>query len=147
MSELLKNEVVAFDDESISGRLTGKKTQPYTSLPLVTAEDKVKLFNVTSNPSKRLRDMVGKTITFRHVYAEEIEIKNDQTGELQMAPRIIIVDDKGESYVSVSKGVFSAVKRLFDIFGTPDQWEKSIKIEIRQIAKDKNVTLTFEVVQ
>jgi hypothetical protein len=91
--------------------------------------------------------MVGKTITFRHVYAEEIEIKNDQTGELQMAPRIIIVDDKGESYVSVSKGVFSAVKRLFDIFGTPDQWEKSIKIEIRQIAKDKNVTLTFEVVQ
>ena len=140
------NSLAVIDDSGIAGELTGKASHPYTSLPMATVEDRAKLYNITTDPDKRLRDFVGKTIEVAHVYAEQIEIKNDQTGEIQSAPRIILVDKNGVSYVSVSKGVFSAVKRLFQMFGTPDQWSKPLKVEVKQIAKGTNVTLTLSLI-
>lgn len=140
------NALVVADDSGIVGELTGKVSAPYTSLPMESESDRKKVYNVTSNPTYRLRDYVGKIINLKDVYAEQIELANDETGEINVAPRIILIDDKGVSYASVSKGVFSSLKKIFALFGTPDQWAKPLKVEVKQVSSKEKVTLTLTLV-
>ena len=53
-------------------------------------------------------------------------------------------DDKGESYVADSFGVFTAVKRIVELLGNPHDWEKPIKFKVKQITKGDRSILTFE---
>lgn len=138
-----KNSLAVLDEETgFIGELTSKVTS-YTSLPMVTDEDKENAYNLTSNPNQRVSDNVGKIINLKHVYVESITLTNDQTGEVNTAPRIILIDDKGIGYVSVSKGIFNSVKKIFQLFGTPDMWSKPIKVEVKQVTIKEKRTLTL----
>ena len=119
----------------------------YCSLVPKTDDERAALYNATSNPSAKLSSMIGKTITLENVYVEICDMTDTATGEVTKAPRIIFFDKSGSSYACVSKGVFGALKKLFSIFGTPDQWSKPLPIEVKQIEKDggKRI-LTFEIV-
>ena len=116
----------------------------YTSMKGETVEEKSKLFNAMNNPDHRISDMIGKVIVIRDVFVEEVEMTNEETGEVVKAPRIVVIDIKGESYQAVSVGVMSAFKKLFKLFGPPT-WEKGIPLEVRQLKKGKNNILTFSI--
>jgi len=104
----------------------------YSSFVPTTKEDKALLFNAMSNPDKALGDCINISINIKHILAEEVELTNEQTGELEPAARVVIIDDKGVSYNTVSKGIFGDVKRLIASFGEPGEWEKPIKVTVRQ---------------
>ena len=77
-----------------------------------TPAEMAKFYNIVSNPEKRLQDIVNMTIDVCDSYAEIVEVKNDLTGEMEKAPRVILIDKDGHSYVSVSKGIYNAITRL-----------------------------------
>jgi len=60
---------------------------------------------------------------------------------------VVLIDDKGVSYQCVSLGIFSALKKVFAIFGTPDTWKKPIGIKVKTIDKGNNRNpMTFDLV-
>lgn len=118
----------------------------FSSMPMETEAEKKALFNAINNPEDRVAEHINETITIKHVVAEMIELTNEETGEIGVFPRIIIVDDKGKSYQAVSVGVFSALKKIFGIFGEPASWEKPIKVKVKQITKKDRKMLTLELV-
>lgn len=112
----------------------------YCSLKLETLEDKKKAFSLISNPQHALRDMINKTISLRHVFAEQIQITKKDTGEVNDTVRMVLIDDKGVGYACVSKGVFNSMSRLLQLIGDPSTWEKPIDIIVKtkQIDKEKS---------
>lgn len=131
------------DDNNFIMSLTAPKNECFCSIVANTAEEKKALFNATNNPDHRLKEFVNKPIKVKDVFVEVVECTNRETGEVRKCPRIVLIDDKGVSYTAVSIGVFSALRKLFTIYGTPDTWEKPLTLTPKTIEKDKFSILTI----
>ena len=140
----VKNELIEFDDQDFAGRIQSKN-QMWHTLVIKTNEDSEKLYNAINVPDERLKDMINKKINIVNVIVQTIQCVNDRTGETHSAPRFIIIDDKGKSYVAVSVGIFTALNTLFQIYGNPP-YATPITVEVKQISKgtDKSI-LTLSV--
>ena len=135
-----KNNALALAEENA---IMGNE-EFYCSFEATTPEEKAQLFEIMNNPAERLADNINKTIYVKDVYCEIVDCVNEETGEVSKAPRVVLIDKDNVGYQAVSTGIFSAVKKLFMIYGTPT-WEKPIPIEIKQIKKGKKSLLTFNI--
>lgn len=118
----------------------------YSSWKPQTMEEKAVFFNAVNSSSKRLKEMVNTKINLKHVYAETVDFINQETGVVTSGVRIVFIDDKGVSYQAASKGIFSSLKKLFTIYGTPDTWDKPVPIKIKEVSKGANRNvLIFEI--
>ena len=134
----------AVDDSGITAQLTSRK-QVFCSVQADTAKGKTVMFKAMNNPDFRIADMINQTISVKDVYAEMIEITHEETGEIETAPRIVLIDADGKGYQAVSSGIFGALKKLIAVFGAPT-WETPIKLKILQIERKGKRILSFDVV-
>ena len=116
----------------------------YSSLKSGTMLEKARLYNAMSNPDHKVGDFINQTIVVKDVYVEAIELTDDDTGDTQIAPRVVLIDTNGKAYQAVSRGVFNALTRLIQTFGEPT-WEDGLPLRVRQISLGKNQMLTLEV--
>lgn len=139
-----KQEMVELEGGMLFMPGTGRRS--YCSVKAETMEEKAALFNCVNSPSDKLKDNINIPIMLRHVYAEDTEFTNAETGEVQSGVRMVLIDDKGKAYQSCSKGVFGAVSKLFALFGEPGTWDKPIKIvpKLMNVAANRSV-VTFEI--
>ena len=135
-----------FADEgfNIVADMTTAKTQ-YTSMIAESDEAKAKLFNAMNNPDFRIADFINKTINAKDLYIEVVNCTNTETGEVTACPRIVIIDTNGKSYQAVSIGIYSALKKVIQVYGAPT-WDKAIKLEVKQVTKGERKMLTLSVV-
>lgn len=106
----------------------------YFSGTVETFDEKKRLANAMSNPDFRLSDFINKTITVVDVFIEKAQVTSQNTGELVDIPRVVLIDDKGKSYSSLSFGVFNSLKKIISVFGFPT-WKEGIPIEVQRIQK------------
>lgn len=116
----------------------------FSSLKADTDEEKAQLFNAINNPDNRLADCINMKIKAKDLFVEVVNCTNEETGEVTACPRIVIIDDKGVSYQAVSLGIYSALKKIIQIFGTPS-WEKPINLEVKQVTKGTRKMLTLNI--
>nr|UVY25577.1 MAG: Single-stranded DNA-binding protein [Bacteriophage sp.]UWG00143.1 MAG: Single-stranded DNA-binding protein [Bacteriophage sp.]UWG11507.1 MAG: Single-stranded DNA-binding protein [Bacteriophage sp.] len=124
--------------------LTSRTTQ-YCSMVAESAEDKAILYNAMNNPAFRLGDCINQTINVKDIFVEVVNCTNEQTGEVKPCPRIVLIDDKKQGYQCVSIGVFSAIKKLFGVYGEPHNWAKPVPLTVKQITKGERKMLTLNV--
>lgn len=149
MSENQNNSLAVvnkYADEgfNLSVDMTSAQTA-FCSMKATTDEEKAKLYNVTNNTENRLGDNINKVINVKDLYVEIVNCTNEETGEVTACPRIVLIDDKGVGYQCVSIGIYSAIKKVIQIFGAPT-WQKPIKMEVKQITKGQRKMLTLNVV-
>ena len=129
----------------LQNELSEKSTTTFCSVQGGDRKAKALVYNAMNNPTHRIGDCINKKLKIRDVLAELIELENEETGEMQTVPRVVLIDDKGESYQAVSTGIFNAVKKAIAVFGAPT-WDDPLEIEVKQISLGKNQMLTFDVV-
>lgn len=127
----------------ISVDMTSRQTS-FSSLQATTDEEKADLFNAINNPEKRLADCINMTIEAKDLFIEVVNCTNEETGEQTACPRIVIVDKDGVSYQCVSVGIYSALKKIIQIYGAPT-WHTPIKFMVKQITKGNRKMLTLNV--
>ncbi len=116
----------------------------YCSFAATDSAAKAMLFNGMNNPDHRVADQINQVIEVKDVYAEMVDIADEDTGEITQCPRIVLFDSKGESHVAVSVGLLSALKKLFKVFGQPSEWEKPLPLKVRQVNVKAGSMLTLE---
>lgn len=136
-----QNMVYADEGFNLEVDMTTAKTQ-YCSMRAETPEEQTQLFNAMNNPDKRLADCINKQIAVKDVYVEVVTCTNQETGEQTPAPRIVLIDEDGVSYQCVSIGIYSAIKKLIQVFGEPT-WKTPVKVEVVQITKGTRKMLTL----
>ena len=134
------------EDERFIADLT-TRTVSYCSFVPTNDEEKAYLYNAQNNTPNRVKDSIGETIKLKHVYVEAVHLTNRETGEMQAAPRIVLIDESLNSFQCVSIGIYSAIKKIFAIYGTPDKWKKPLSVKIKQINKgaDRSI-LTLDII-
>lgn len=136
--------VFADDGFDISLDMTTAKTSFCSMVPASDAE-KAAMYNAMNNPDERLSECINKVIEAKDLFIEVVNCTNTETGEVTACPRIVIIDKNGKSYQCVSIGIYSALKKVIQIYGAPT-WEKPVKMEVKQITKGARKMLTLNVV-
>ena len=134
-----------FEDEgfNVVVDMTSAQTQ-FCSMMAETKEEKAAMFNAMNNPDKRIADCINMTIAAKDLYIEVVNCTNEETGEVTACPRIVIVDADGVSYQAVSIGIYSALKKVVQVFGAPT-WDDPVMLEVKQITKGSRKMLTLNV--
>jgi hypothetical protein len=57
----------------------------------------------------------------------------------------VIIDDHGVGYACVSIGVYSAIKKLFQVYGEPETWKNPITLKVKQVTKGERKMLTLDI--
>lgn len=131
---------------NLSAELSEQSTSTYCSIKAGDRKTKAKLYNASNNPSHKIGDYINKKIKIKDVLVEVIEITDEETGDVETAPRVVLIDEKGEAYQAVSAGIFTAVKKAIQIFGEPT-WEEPLEVTIKQIPVKNGSMLTFDVAE
>lgn len=129
---------------NVAQELSAQQTSMFCSIQGGTIEAKKAVFNASNNPDHKVGDYINKVIVVKDVLAELIEVKNEETGEMEVTPRVVLIDVDGKSYQAVSKGIFNALKKAIAIFGSPT-WEDGLPILVKQVSVGKGTMLTFDV--
>lgn len=117
----------------------------FCSMTANSEEEKIRLYNIMNSPEFKLADYINMEIEVKDVIVEPVEMANDD-GEIVAAPRIVIIDKDGKAYQCVSNGVYSSLRKMFKIFGSPT-WDTPKKIRVKQINKSGNRSvITLEMV-
>ena len=141
-------KVEDFAAPTLAQTLTGAASAFYTSLPQESRMEKAQLLNALQSPDHKADEVIGKTIMLKNFIAQSVPIVDELTGEISDAVRIVLVSEKNESVVFVSKGVFNSVKMLISIFGAPavGGWAEAIPVKLVQLATKKGRTYNLVVV-
>lgn len=135
------------EDERFIMDLTAERKVQFCSMVPKNEEEEITLFNAMNNPEKRIGDCINMTLDVRHVFCEVVTCINRETGETNLCPRIVLIDKDGVGYQAVSMGVYSALKKIFSIKGSPTTWKKPVKLQVVQITKGDRKLLTFNMVK
>lgn len=117
----------------------------YSSMNVQDHDQAVAFYNAVTNPTGKLKEHINEMLNLVHVSVEPIEVKRED-GTTNIAPRIVLVTDTGESYSCVSVGVYGALKRIFSLFGTPDTWKNPLPIKPVLQATKKGQVLSIQLV-
>lgn len=129
---------------SIAQELSGDAKSIFCSVQGGDRKTMAKVYNAMNNPSHKVGDCINQVILVKDVLVEEIELANEETGELQAVPRVVLIDEKGEAYQAVSVGVFNSLKGLFQVFG-PATWDDPLPILVKQVPTKNGSMLTLDV--
>lgn len=134
-------------DVKVSKNLTldqvvGSNLNVVTSIKGGTEQDLIKVYNAMSD-SEAIADHLGEPLTMQDYIAEEIELVNEQTGELESAIRFTIITPSGATYSAVSNEFAKRMSLLFAMFGTPDMWERPKTFVVTQRKSSKNNTRRY----
>ena len=138
-SEIVETGIREYD----VSKLMGGEVQAVCSVDAVDPETKAIVFNAANNPDHKVKDFVNKQIAVKDIYAETIEIANEETGEIIKVPRIVLIDADGLSFECVSVGMYSAIRKLVAIYGAPT-WEPPLKVVIKQKSVGKGSMFTLQ---
>lgn len=138
------SEVNAMEKVNLSQELSENASTVFCSVQGGDRATKAKVYNAMNNPEHKVGDMINKTINVKDVLVEIIELANEETGEVEEAPRVVLIDDKGKAYQAVSAGIFNAVKNAIQVFGAPT-WDEPLPCLIKQVPVKNGSMLTFDI--
>ncbi len=91
-------------------------------------------------------DNPGSFINLKDVLIHNVQIADEDTGELIQQARTVLIDDKGKTYASVSGGVIGSLQKIFAIFGPPT-YIPPMKITARRVKTRKFSTINLRVME
>ena len=143
----MENQNVNVNEEKRELTLfSGIKQNVYCSKVAETEKEKKELFNALESCDALLNDCVGQEIDIKDIYVEEKQVMDDETGEIKTKYRTILFDENGQTYATGSYGIYNILKKIVQIYGLPESWEKSLKVKVakRPIGNGKqSLTLTL----
>ena len=122
------------------------KQNIYCSKIVESEKEKKELFNALESCDALLNDCVGQEIDIKDIYVEEKQVMDDETGEIKTKYRTILFDENGQTYATGSYGIYNILKKIVQIYGLPESWEKPLKVKVakRPIGNGKqSLTLTL----
>ena len=129
----MENQEIKNINEEVKGELTlfsGIKQNVYCSKVAETEKEKKELFNALESCDALLNDCVGQEIEIKDIYVEEKQVVDEETGELKTKYRTILFDENGQTYATGSYGIYNILKKIVQIYGTPDLWQEPLKVKV-----------------
>lgn len=142
------NEIMAVQENALAAfsAVEGNVGKRYCSItPTGDRKKDSRIFSAINNPEYRIADYINKQLSITDVLVEIRELLNEETGTIEVAPRVVLIDSEGHSYQATSKGILNAVQSAFIVYGNAP-WDPALEIVIKQRPVKSGSMLTFDVV-
>lgn len=73
---------------------------------------------------------LGKLINLANIIVQPVELTDEKTGEVNTAPRVVLLDADGTAYHGTSVGLLSSVRNILAALGDPSTWAKPVSINV-----------------
>lgn len=138
-------------EETDQYAITSRNVAPvYCTIDDSTLAGKKKLFKIKNRPDHNISDYINKQIKIKDIYIDvnaRVQKDGENAGVVENKPRTILIDDKGESYISgVSIGIYQAVKEIIRTFGSPDTWDELLTVTVVQVKTARGNMLSLDIV-
>ena len=70
----------------------------FCSFVAETDEQKASLYKAMTSPDRKMSDFINQKINAVDVFVEQVEITDDETGEVAVLPRVVIFDQDGTTW-------------------------------------------------
>lgn len=81
--------------------------------------------------SAPIDEHLGDVIQLVNVIVMPVDLANDK-GEVNTAPRVILIDADGNAYHATSVGLLSAIRNLLGTLGEPEEWPEPVAVKVVQ---------------
>ena len=102
-----------------------------TTFPMDTPEGQDMAFAALQS-SEPLSDHIGEVINLVHFMGQTINVADENTGEMTVRVRTIILDDKGKAYTATSDQLLNSLVTLTAIYGPPAKWTAPKPIVVKE---------------
>jgi hypothetical protein len=107
------------------------KYEAFSSVKAETKKEKIALLNLLEGSDENtngLKEHVGKQIEVQNVIFRPYDKVNEDTGAMEYGVLTYLLTPDGVPYVTSSKSAYFTMKRIFEVFGSPDQedWENIV---------------------
>lgn len=107
---------------------------------------KIRTYNAINSAQEKLDDHKKEILSIKDVAAHPIQLVDENTGEVVVAMRVILIAEDNTTYECVSAGVVSSLQKIFAIIGMPT-WEEPVKMmPVEQKTRKGFKVLTLELV-
>ena len=104
----------------------------FTTIEGTDRKSKVAVHNAISAPDKKIAECIGEVIEIKDFVVHEVQVLDENTGELANLLRTVIISTDGTSYEAVSIGIANSLQRLITFLGKPSEWEEPVSVKIKQ---------------
>jgi hypothetical protein len=101
----------------------------YSSVKTDSFEDKLAIVRAMAG-SEALDNNLGKEIALVNFIIQPVDIANRLTGEVNTAPRIVLMDANGTAYHATSIGILSSLRNIMSVLGEPATWPAPVNVKI-----------------
>lgn len=117
----------------------------YSSLTANNIAEQKALYKII-NTDEKLADMINREIDIKDLFIENVSIVDDDTNEVAIQKRAIVVAKDGKAYSAVSSGLINSLLKMIRIFGAPT-WNDEMRVMVKQVkTKRGRNTFTLEVI-
>lgn len=102
------------------------------------------VYNAMNNPTHKLGDFINKKVVVENFLVEVNDIMNEETGELDRVPKVVLISPNGTSYLATSKGIFNSIRNAYQAFG-PAPWAGGIEFTVKQVKVGRGNMLTLDI--
>lgn len=108
-------------------------------------ETAAKIYAAMNNPEHRLADFINKKLNITDYLIEVAEIANEETGEISIVPRVVLIAEDGKSYQATSYGIANSVRNLVQAVGNAP-WQPALQLEVKQRPTKRGSMLTLALI-
>lgn len=119
---------------------------PYTSFEITNEESASQLFKAMNQADEAISDYKNMQITIKDVFVQSATQIDEETGELKDSTKVVIFDEEGKSYGTISKGFYTSMCNVCAIIGEPRTWKSPITITIKEVKVKRGNMITFDVI-
>lgn len=109
--------------------------QYYTSLDKNNPTHKLIIMRCVGDCDHRVKDCINMELPITDVFAHRVELTNEQTGQVQTAPRCVLITYHGETVECVSEGVYRDLCMLMWLYGKPP-WKPPLLVTPKLVQLD-----------
>lgn len=103
----------------------------HTTVDMSTEEGKDLVYTALQDAEK-IEDHLNEPIALRDVVTQNMQMVNEQTGEMQDTVRVILIAADGTAYTAISNVIMNSLNTLFSIYGTPDKWDSPKNVVVTE---------------
>src|SRR5438876_5472672 len=120
-----------------------QNARAFTSLDTDKPENRKKILQCMQDCTKRITEEVGEKIRVTDYFVHDVECRNKESGETQIAPRLVLIDKAGNTHECVSETLLGSLKNVAFVYGKPPWPDGQILIP-RMKRKGTNNIYFFE---
>lgn len=101
----------------------------YSSIKSENFADKLAIASALTT-SVPIDENLNKEIKLTNFIVQPVDLKNERTGKVETAPRVVMIDADGTAYHATSIGLLSSLQNIVSVLGEPSAWPAPVSIQV-----------------